>query len=174
MSIKFHARLFSSLCICLLWFTLFTNNIVSAKSKVKFICRMTRENVWTTMAFYQNQERALIIWDSKLSPSYPPQKRCQDVTPRFQQAVENYFMFFTNGILNKQPVICTVKKYGDKCDDNNLVMTLLLTEDSSNVLTELVQRLKGWQYGPIKHSGGSPQIYYQIDIESLLRLKTEN
>ncbi len=146
---------------------------VQAQQKTKFICSRSfvgEQNFWTTVSITGGVKRSLIIWDPTKFPGYPVQKRCQEVSPRFQQAYDNDTLkLLTNGQVNGRPVICAVEKYGDSCNVRNWLMTLHLSEDSFRLLNKLKAILDGRQQGPIKHSSGTTQAYYQIDIESLLR-----
>ncbi len=170
--------LFSTFSIYLLVGFIPLPSVVHANETVKFICRKAASgdiSAWTTIAVTNDGEHSLITWDTESFPGFPPQMRCQDVTHRFQQAYDNNALkLLTNGQINKQPVLCAVKKYGDQCKNDNLLMTLLATEDSFKVLNKLRIMLGAWQYGPIKHSGGIPQVYYQIDFDSFPRAKSQS
>ncbi|KOP24376.1 hypothetical protein AMR41_21560 [Hapalosiphon sp. MRB220] len=145
----------------------------TAQSQVKFICNQSYElqsdrRFPTTFAWTSGGKRAVIRWVKSLG-GHSPQNRCQDVSPRFQQAYDNGTLnLITNGKVKGQPVICTAKEYGAACE--TVLMTLRPEENSLKILNNLKDIFEGSrQVGPIKHSSGIPQIYYQIDIEEFLR-----
>jgi Circadian oscillating protein COP23 len=144
-----------------------------AESPVKFICNQSfdqekNNNLPTTFAWHSKGKTALIRWETKYFRNYSPQRRCEEVSPRFQQAYENGSLnLITNGRMNNQPVICTARKYGAACD--TLLMTLRPEDNSLQVLNVFKEILDGRQKGPVKHSSGTPQIYYQINIDEFLR-----
>jgi hypothetical protein len=97
-----------------------------------------------------------------------PQKRCESVSPRFQQAYNNGTLsFLTNSKINGQPVICTAREYGDSC--HTVLMTLRSQDDSFKILNDLKDILNGRSVGPLIHSSGAPKAYIQLDIEEFLR-----
>ncbi|MFM2061808.1 MAG: hypothetical protein RLZZ507_1478 [Cyanobacteriota bacterium] len=143
------------------------------KSPVKFICNQSfdqkaNNNLPTTFAWHSKGKTALIRWETNYFRNYSPQRRCEEVSPRFQQAYDNGTInLITNGRMNNQPVICTVREYGAACD--TLLMTLRPEDNSLQVLNLFKQIFSGRQEGPVKHSSGTPQIYYKINIEEFLR-----
>ncbi|WP_041740538.1 COP23 domain-containing protein [Calothrix sp. PCC 6303] len=144
----------------------------TAQSQVKFICNQSYElqsdrRFPTTFAWTSRGKTAVIRWVKNLG-GYSPQDRCQDVSSRFQQAFDNKTLnLITNGKVKGKPVICTAKEYGGACE--TVLMTLRPEENSLRILNELKDILDARQVGPIKHSSGIPQVYYQIDIEEFLR-----
>ena len=145
----------------------------TAQSQVKFICNQgydqeSDRRFPTTFAWTSKGKTAVIRWVKNLG-GYSPQDRCQDVSPRFQQAYDNGTLnLITNGKVKGESVICTAKEYGAGCE--TVLMTLRPEENSLRILNNLKDIFEGSrQVGPIKHSSGIPQVYYQIDIEEFLR-----
>jgi hypothetical protein len=48
-------------------------------------------------------------------------------------------------------------------------MTLRSQDNSLAILEELKNVLQGRSSGPVVHSSGNPQVYYQINIEQFLK-----
>lgn len=143
---------------------------VNAEETVKFICGQsfdsaTGNRLPTTFAWTPRGKIAIIRWETKYFPNYSPERRCQEVSPRFQEAYNNDTInLLTNGFMNNQPVICTAKEYGDGC--HTLLMTLRSNDDSVQVLEGIVSLLNGERVGPIKHTN---QQYIQINIQEFLK-----
>jgi hypothetical protein len=143
-----------------------------AEQGVQFICAQVfdkqKNRLPTTLAVTPRGKVAVIRWVSSMGAMYSQQKRCEEVSPRFQEAYNNGTLnLITNGVWNRQPVICTVSKLGDGC--HTLLMTLRSGDDSLKLLNELKNILNGRQRGPIKHSSGIPQAYVQINIQEFLQ-----
>lgn len=143
---------------------------VQAEENIKFICGQsfdpeTGNRLPTTFAWTPRGKIAIVRWETKYFSNYSPEERCQEVSPRFQEAYNNDTInLLTNGFMNNQPVICTAEKYGDEC--HTLLITLRPNDDSAQVLEGLVSILNGERVGPIKHTN---QRYIQIDIQEFLR-----
>ena len=146
---------------------------VQAETATKFICATsynpeTHKRHPTTFAWTPRGKIAVILW-LKYFPQYSSQQRCNIVSSRFHRAYHNDTLgLITNGTMNNQPVICTTREAGGVCD--TLLMTLRPNENSLKILNDLRKIFNGGpQVGPVKHNAGTPQVYYQIDIEEFLR-----
>ena len=143
-----------------------------AQSPVQFICsqsfdRQTNRRVPTTFAWTPRGKIATIRWVKNLG-GYSGQQRCKAVSPRFQEAYDNGTLnLITNDIRNRKPVICSVREYGAPCQ--TVLMTLRPEDNSWKVLNELKEILSGHQVGPIRHSSGTPQVYYEVNVDEWLR-----
>ena len=145
-----------------------------AQTATKFICatsydRATKQRHPTTFASTPEGNIAVVRWLTEYFPEYSAQQRCQEASLRFHKAYHNNTLgLITNGTMNNQPVICTAKEAGGACD--TLLMTLRPEDNSLKILNHFRQIFKGTsQVGPVKHNAGTPQVYYQIDIEEFLR-----
>lgn len=148
-------------------------NETKENQKVQFICnesfdKETGARMPTTFAWADRGKIAVVRWRTEEFSGYPPQERCNEVSPRFQEAYDNGTLkMITNGTINNQPVICTATEYRGKCQ--TLLMTLRPSDDSLQVLNSFKDILNGRSTGPILHSSGTAQVYYQVDIETFLR-----
>ena len=147
---------------------------VEAETATKFVCAKiyapeTKQRNPTTVAWAPRGKIAIVDWTIESFPNYPPQQRCNEVSPRFHQAYHNDTLgLITNGKMNNQPVICTAKEPGGACE--TLLMTLRPEDNSLQILNHFRRLFKGEQVGPVKHNAGTPQIYYRIDIEKFLQI----
>lgn len=167
-----------------IWTLLFTGIVASvsivssmpkteAQTSVQFICGVSFDQndgkrLPTTFAWTPRGKIAVVRWVKALG-SHSPQQRCQQVSPRFQQAYNNGSLnFLTNSTAsNGQNIICATSKYDGSCE--TVLMTLRREDKPLQILNELKDTLNGRSVGPVKHSSGTPQVYYQIDIDEWLR-----
>lgn len=93
-----------------------------------------------------NTERGIIkfiVWKSEIfqSSGWTPLLRCQEVSKRFQQFYnQGTLRLITNGIMNRQPVICIAQKkagQGLVCQDNGLLLTLEPNDNPQQVMQDL-------------------------------------
>jgi len=145
----------------------------ASAQEVQFICgesfdRASGQRYPTTFAWTARGKMAVVRWKKQWSGNITPQQRCQSVSPRFQEAYSNGTLnFLTNGTANGQPVICTATERGGACQ--TMLMTLRAEDNSLQILNQLKDVLGGRAAGPVVHSSGVPQAYYQVDIENFLR-----
>ena len=153
--------------------TLLTLSIVAiaptqAGSNIHFFCNQTKINgklVPVTYIRDPSKTRQMIIWEKTLGGQKPLQ-RCNQVTERLQQAeAKNELNMITSP--KGQPVICTTNKYEGPC--KTVLLTLESDEKKWKILEELKDQLAMRSIGPMKNSSGESSVYYQLDIEELLR-----
>ena len=147
-------------------------NPVTANTDIEFICaesfdQESGSSLPTTFAWTARGKIAVVRWSTQFFTSYSPQTRCQQVSPRFQEAYESGTLgLITNGKMNGQSVICTAIEPEGEC--KNLLLTLRPQDNSLKILSQFRQIFDGEQVGPVKHSSSVPQVYYRIDIENFL------
>jgi hypothetical protein len=142
------------------------------KSDIKFICavgydRQTQKRLPTTYAWTPRGKIAIVRWETKAFKGYTPEERCQKVSPKFDEAYRNGSLkLITNGMQGNQSVICTTNKYGGSCVTT--LMTLRSTDNPLQVLEGLVATLNGRGVGPVRHSSGVPQRFYEVNVANYL------
>jgi hypothetical protein len=140
--------------------------------KIQFTCRAgfdknTGKKQPTTYLWFQGNKHGVVRW-VKAMGSTTPQERCNEVSSRLQEALDNGSLnFVTNGRMNNQPVICTAREYKGDCD--TLILTLRDEDKPLEVLEGFKEALMGRSMGPMIHSSGFPQMYYQIDLQDTIR-----
>jgi hypothetical protein len=145
------------------------------RNQPQFICReafdrVTNQRIPTTYAWTERGKSAIIRWTTTLGArgEWTPQRRCQEVSPRFQTAYENgSLQYLTNGMMNGQRVICTAKEERGDCED--LLLTLRPEDNAMAVLRQFNDVLRGRAGATIRQSTGEDQVYIQVDIERFLR-----
>lgn len=149
----------------------------TSKERAIFMCGQSYDlkadkRLPTTFAWTSPLRKVAVVrWKTtQFGRNYNPEKRCELVAPRLQSAYDNdRLKFLTNGNIGNYPVICAVKNYGEKCQSSNLIMTLRPEEDSFAVLSDMIGIISGSIRGPITHSSGTRQAYYEIDFQKFLR-----
>ncbi len=144
-------------------------------NNIRFICasgydRESNNRYPTTYAWTPRGKVAIVRWKNDWSNSnqWNPQKRCEAVSPRFQEAYSNGSMnFFTYTWENNQRVICTAFQRGGECA--TMLFTLRSTDDPVTIIRDLTDILNGRATSPVRHSSGKARVYFKItDIDRFL------
>ncbi len=138
----------------------------SSERGSSYFCDRSKDETFTTFARASTGRIPVIRWESKYfeGSGYTPEKRCLEVSEKFQAASNNGLLnFITTGMENRQPVVCVSSAYGGPCK-----MTLWTLKPSDNA-SEVIQKLWQGAYatGPLSQSSGGSQIY--IDMKEFLR-----
>lgn len=150
-------------------------SLAQTNDEVRFICasgfdKRSNQRLPTTYAWTQRGKIAIMRWKYPWfkNSEYTPQRRCEEVSSRFQTAYDNQTLdFITNGTENNQEVICTARQYRGACADT--LLTLRPNDDSLEILTDLKDQLKGRGKEPIIHKSGKKQVYYEINFQKFLQ-----
>lgn len=148
--------------------------------KVKFVCHKTYEQdsdtyVYSTIAWNSANKKPIIIWKRQdfSGNNYPPQTRCEEVSPRFQQAYDSgSFKYITHGEMNGQPVICTSSTVGGNCQ--TLLITLKHEDNTEQTLEQLSDILLGYASSALEQSSGDisysedNRLYIEVDLDDFL------
>jgi hypothetical protein len=142
-----------------------SNQSTSAAETINFSCEI-RGNVPTTLAQTPRGKIPVIRWVSHYfsESGFDPQKRCEDVTNRFQiYSNQGVLSYITTGMENNQEVICVSGKEGGSC--NGTLFTLKPEQKASRVIQQLFD-VAYRNAAPLEESSASPQIY--VDMKTLL------
>jgi len=137
---------------------------VNAQPATSFQCRSS-DDVNFTVALSQNGNVSdpIIVWasDAFSSSGYTPERRCQAVTQRLNDALaENDYtlrgLYLTVGRVNGQSVVCTVASTRSGCNRDNVLFTLSSNpRNPEQVLYNLSARTTGTT---VQESGGLPYV----------------
>jgi hypothetical protein len=95
--------------------------------------------IWNTFVNTPRGRITLINWVKNYSEDWTPQKRCLEVSQRFQKFLENGTLkYIRTGTVNRQPVICIANERGGACPDQNVLVTFKPGTDPEEVLIQLV------------------------------------
>jgi Circadian oscillating protein COP23 len=152
----------------------------TSNQNVQFVCdrsydQASSQYVYSTLAWNEKSKKPIIVWKQEdfSGNGYPPKVRCEEVSPRFQEAYEQgSFKYMTHGEMNGQPVVCTASKVGNDCD--TLLITLKQQDNAEKTLTQLSDTLLGYASGPLQQSSGDitydqeNRPYVEVNIEDFL------
>lgn len=130
----------------------------------EFVCGSVK-GFPVTVAETARGDIPVIYWISNdLSGSWTPQKRCEDVSQKFQAAQDNQQLeYLSSGVINGQQVICTSNRFEGNCI--NVLFTLKATDDPKKILLQLLD-LRGLANGQAIEQSEYDRIY--IDFEEYL------
>ena len=161
-----------------------SNRPSQAQSR-QFTCA-SRDNYPVTVVRHPTRGSvALIVWTntSQISSTWTPEKRCQEVSDRFQK-LQNQGQLGTlkTGTVNGQYVICGVRTNQGSCNNKNVLLTMTKDRDPKQVLEQLLNTrvsaggeavyLSGDQAGHIKptiNRDGTAS----VDINQVINSKSE-
>lgn len=111
------------------------NNTVQAAPR-KYFCAQLNE-IYTTFVRTPLGNSQLIRWVYS-APGWSPRDRCIAVSKRFQAFSDNgVLQEIGYGKVNKQPVICVVRKIGEPCTNQTLLLTLKPGDDPEDIRDQL-------------------------------------
>lgn len=147
-----------------------TETDANSPNKVTFFCQQLYDPAsgekapMTVVWIPERQGHVRIIgWKSEaFGKNWTPQKRCDEVSPKFQKFYElgqlNYLTAGTiktrtqNGNILAKQVICAVHDTQSLCNVQNQLFTIKDTEEPDEVLKSLVDILRGASANPIWQS----------------------
>ena len=110
----------------------------STKQDVQYRC-IDRNGTPATVAYTRRGPIELILWNSNYfsGSGYTPERRCQEVTARFQQHSDaKNLRYISTGVMNKYQVICVSEKSGN-CQPDGLLITLQNDDNAQQVFKDL-------------------------------------
>lgn len=137
--------------------------------RTSFICASGANGLPTTYAVTNRGRVPVIRWFSDYfsSGGFTPERRCQEVSSRFQNFYNSgQLNFIASGYVNGQGVVCAAQASGRPCSAANVLFTL---KPGSNA-GETVQRLfniRAGASGPLYESQDEPSAVY-IDFKQFL------
>jgi hypothetical protein len=115
----------------------------------------------------------LINWENEFSDDWTPQKRCSEVSQRFQKFLDaGNLKYIRTGSVKNQPVICVANNRGGTCPDNNVLITFKPGTDPEAVLVQLVDFRRSVSGQTIVLSENDSGFYsegdFYVDMEKFL------
>ena len=141
---------------------------------VSFDCVAEENGRFATIAKQEGQQAPLIVWTAEstayFGDEYSPKNRCDEVTERFNAAVDRNqgefrTLLLTNGVMNGETVICALGTQDTECSSSNLLFTLKPenAERSGEILSQLMAfGLHGSEAGYITETQG--QVYVNLGV----------
>ncbi|MEH2180663.1 COP23 domain-containing protein [Nostoc sp.] len=131
-------------------------------SKVQYICEI-KQGIPITYARTPTETVELIGWQSQVfsNSGYTPERRCQEVTARFQKHSDaGNLRFITTGKMNHQNVMCVAQSQGGNCISDGLLLTFEPKDEPQKVLVELFN--VSTRVRKIRLTRGKP-VYIDVD-----------
>lgn len=164
---------FSSLVLAsLTGLTVFISSESSQAGSVEYKCDLESGSP-VTLAVTPKGKIDLIVWKRQFfsNSGYTPEKRCQEVSARFQRFSDNGSLrFVTTGRLKNQNVMCVTRsKARPSCDSKGLLLTFEPTDKPEEVLKQLFDlsnRASGDGRGIVRAAGEQVVIDMQQFLEA--------
>lgn len=132
----------------------------------------SRSTLPATIAIVPGKEKPveLIIWKSEGFKNFPPQRRCEIVSPKLQAAVQAGRTYIISGgdPTTGLGIVCAVAKQDETCDMSKMIFTLKSYASADAVPKQLANTLRGSVNSPIYQSSGGK---YVANLRDLLRRK---
>jgi hypothetical protein len=138
-----------------------------------FYCGQNQDGVPVTFARTQDGKNVpMIRWLSNnyFSQKLTPQRRCQEVSQRFQRYLDNGTLrFIKAGVLSGQPVICAAAQKNAPCTDSTLLFTLKRGSNPNAIARRLFFNIDSANGNGIDEVGGDrSNDPVNIDVQSYL------
>lgn len=144
---------------------------VEAQGKKNLYSCINHQGKPSTVVDTEKGRILLIVWESDFfrGSGWTPQKRCEEVSKRFQEFSDNKTLrYLTTGKMKGQNVICVGKATGGstyKCLDNGLLLTLEGNNDNPNqVLQNLFQATRS-SGNSLRRAGGNR---YALEFDKII------
>jgi Circadian oscillating protein COP23 len=110
----------------------------------KFYCGMSR-GVPATLVRTPRGNKPMIRWvDSAFPPPWTPEKRCEEISARFQRFFDNGTLnFLRAGRSNGQSVLCVASYKGGSCLPNGVLVTLKADKNPRDIMQQLLDNRAG-------------------------------
>lgn len=141
------------------------------QSSSKYFCLNQGEDQPVTVVDTKRGRIELIIWKSQFfsGAGYTPQRRCDQVSSRFQQHFEaRTLRYISTGTMNRQPIICVAKNAVGECRQDGLLITLEPRDNPNQVLRELFNLQERERSGGIYRSFRKEVIVWDDFLEQRL------
>jgi Circadian oscillating protein COP23 len=134
-----------------------------------FYCS-TSKNIPATMARTPRGSVPMILWaanDSFPAPWNNPQRRCLEVSRRFQKNYENGTLrYLTTGTLRGQPVICGATSKYASCKDSTVLFTLKPGRDANETLQSILD-IRGLAAGRVPIENDDTVIDFDLYLNNV-------
>lgn len=148
------------------------------KSLASFQCQQVNGYYATVAVSRDGRTAPLIAWSSEefSDSGYTPQRRCADVTSRFNSVLRENGnnlsnIYLTVGPVNRLVVLCHTSNTRSGCNRSNVLFTLSQRNqrsgDPQEILENLFNRRVLSSGNPVQESGGQPYVNLETLINQL-------
>lgn len=167
MNLRLSARILTGFAIAL--GTTTTLNQPNYAQSTTFFCG-TSNSVPVTYARTSRGNVPIIRWldNNSFPPPWIPQRRCQEVSQRFQRNYDNDTLkILKTETLKGYPVVCAGSSQDDPCTDRTLLFTLK-RGTNSNLIVQRLMDPQGLAAGKLVNQSGSCKddcpVYVNVDV----------
>ncbi|GAX42638.1 hypothetical protein NIES4075_36410 [Tolypothrix sp. NIES-4075] len=131
-----------------------------------FYCDQSNSTPTTFVRTEDGKKLPFIRWVGNYGSSqeWTPEKRCQEVSRRFQINYERgTFKHIITGAIRGVPVICAARSQSDRCTDRTLLFSLKPGTNPNDTLRKLLDRRALAAGNALDESGGNKRIYIDLD-----------
>lgn len=129
------------------------SNQPSYAEEKKFSCEQ-EGGVPVTKVRTSRGNETFIRWVVDDFKKFPPKKRCETVTTRFERYYDNGSLYITSrDNFNGYPVLCIANSKGVPCEKENVLVTLKPGTNVGRVLQQIIDFRRGVGGKPINLSG---------------------
>ncbi|XHL96466.1 MAG: COP23 domain-containing protein [Microcoleus anatoxicus] len=135
-----------------------------------FFCGVSRDGIPTTFANTRRGTVEVVKWTSEFftDSGYTPERRCQEVSSRFQRHRERgQLNFLTAGYLNGQPAICAGNS-SPPCTSEKLLFTLKPGSDAAARIQQIFNISVGASNAPLYESRDGSNSSATVDLNRFL------
>ena len=134
-------------------------------SATKFYCDSSKSVPVTYFRTADGRKKALIRWKSTGFGIWTPQKRCVEISRRFQRNSEQGTLgSLASGSIKGQRVICAVNSLSELCNDRNVLFALKKDSNADQVMQRMMDRSSLGTASVINQSSNS----INIDLDRYL------
>jgi len=140
----------------------------ACQSTPTYYCDRSTDGTPTTFVKTARGKIPLIRWESEdfTSVGYPPEKRCEIVSEKFQLYVQQGILnYITTGRENHERVICVSREEGGPCEGT--LWTLRKDDDADELIDQLLKLSYASGVPFAQNAGGYSQVY--IEMDNILR-----
>jgi hypothetical protein len=106
-------------------------------ANASFVCKVSGGTP-TTFAITKRGQIPVIRWVSNYFDDYPPQRRCEIVSEKFQNfSRSGELKYITAGYVNRLPVICATGSRVASCSSSTVLFTLKPGQDPRSEISQL-------------------------------------
>jgi hypothetical protein len=110
-------------------------------SETEFYCGSIKGVPVTYARTADGKKKALIRWQSKDFGKWNAQKRCVEISRRFQRNYEQGTLgSLASGVIRGQRVICAVNSLSELCNDRNVLFALKRGSNPDLVMQQLMDK----------------------------------
>jgi hypothetical protein len=124
--------------LSLIGVSLLTSIQPSKATDNKYFCAVFK-GIPRTFVRTERGNMILVSWVQGFSQTWTPLRRCVEVSRRFQRFYDNGILrYIGTGEINNTPVLCALHQKEENCQEKNILITLPVETDATQVARQLM------------------------------------